>query len=33
MKASVGLNKLLGISFTTLPAVSLEEFDKMMEDV
>jgi uncharacterized protein with GYD domain len=30
MKASVGLAKLLGISFTTAPAVSVEEFDKLM---
>jgi uncharacterized protein with GYD domain len=33
MKASVGLNKMLGISFRTLPAVTLDEFDKLMEDV
>ena len=30
MKASVELSKLLGISFTTAPAVSVEEFDQMM---
>jgi uncharacterized protein with GYD domain len=30
MKASVGLSKLLGISFTTSPAVSMEDFDKLM---
>jgi uncharacterized protein with GYD domain len=30
MKTSVGLAKLLGISFTTAPAVSIEAFDKMM---
>jgi uncharacterized protein with GYD domain len=30
MKASVGLTKLLGISFSTAPAVSLEEFDKLV---
>lgn len=30
MKASVGLAKLLGISFTTAPAVSIEEFDKLV---
>jgi len=30
MKASVGLTKLLGIAFTTAPAVSLEEFDKLV---
>jgi uncharacterized protein with GYD domain len=29
MKASVELNKLLGISFTTSPAVTIEEFDKL----
>jgi uncharacterized protein with GYD domain len=31
MKASVELNKLLGISFTTAPAVTVEEFDKLFE--
>ena len=31
MKSSVALSKLLGISFTTAPAVSFEEFDKLME--
>ena len=31
MKASVELTKLLGISFTTLPAVTVEEFDKVIE--
>jgi len=31
MQASVGLTRLLGISFTTAPAVSVEEFDKLME--
>ena len=30
MKTSVGLAKLLGISFTTAPAVTMEEFDKML---
>jgi len=30
MKASVGLAKLLGIAFTTAPAVSMEEFDKLV---
>jgi uncharacterized protein with GYD domain len=29
MKASVGLAKLLGVSFSTAPAVSLEEFDQL----
>ncbi|MGC9325457.1 MAG: GYD domain-containing protein [Desulfomonilia bacterium] len=33
MKTSVGLNRLTGISFATYPAVSVEEFDKMMEDL
>jgi uncharacterized protein with GYD domain len=33
MKVSVGLTKLLGISFTTAPAVPFEEFDKLMEGV
>lgn len=33
MKASVALTKLLEISFTTAPAVSVEDFDKLMEDV
>ena len=30
IKASVGLAKLLGIAFSTAPAVSLEEFDKLV---
>jgi uncharacterized protein with GYD domain len=30
MKASIELNKLLGISFKTAPAVSVEEFDKLI---
>lgn len=29
MKASIALSKLLGISFATSPAVSVEEFDKL----
>jgi uncharacterized protein with GYD domain len=33
MKASVALSKMTGISFTTLPAVTVEEFDKMMAEV
>ena len=32
MKASAALSKLLGISFTTSPAVSGEDFDKLMEE-
>ena len=31
MKTSVALSKLLGISFTTTPAVAIEDFDKLME--
>ncbi len=30
MQTSAALTKLLGISFTTAPAVSIEEFDKLM---
>ena len=30
MKASVDLNKLTGIAFTTAPAVTVEEFDRIM---
>jgi len=30
MKASVALAKLTGIAFTTAPAVTVEEFDRMM---
>jgi len=33
MKASVALSKLTGIAFTTYPAVTVEEFDKMMAEV
>jgi len=32
MKASVALSKSTGISFTTFPAVTVEEFDKMMAE-
>jgi uncharacterized protein with GYD domain len=31
MKASVELSKLLGVSFTTAPALTVEEFDKLFE--
>ena len=31
MKTSVALSKVLGISFTTSPAVSMDDFDKLME--
>ncbi len=30
LKSSVALAKLLGISFSTSPAVSIEEFDKLV---
>lgn len=30
IKTSVGLAKLLGIAFSTAPAVSMEEFDKLV---
>jgi len=30
MKTSIELSKLLGISFTTAPAITVEEFDKLM---
>ena len=30
MKVSMGLSKLLGIGFVTAPAVSMEEFDKLI---
>lgn len=33
MKASVALSKFTGISFTTSPAVTVEEFDKLMAEV
>ncbi len=32
MKISVGLSKLLDISFTTSPAVGMDEFDNLMKD-
>jgi uncharacterized protein with GYD domain len=32
MKASFELGKLTGISFTTLPALSVEEFDRLAGD-
>jgi uncharacterized protein with GYD domain len=31
MQASAALTKLLGVSFRTAPAVTIEEFDKLME--
>jgi uncharacterized protein with GYD domain len=33
MKTSVALSKLLGISFSTAPAVSVADFDKIMAEV
>ena len=30
MKTSVGLSKLLGVSFSTVPAVTVAEFDKLL---
>ncbi len=33
MKASVALNKITNISFTTSMAVTVEEFDNMMNEV
>ncbi len=33
MKTSLALTKLTGIAFTTCPAVSLEEFDKLSAQV
>ncbi len=33
MKASVALGKMTGIAFTTLPAVQVEKFDKLMARV
>lgn len=32
MKASIELNRLTGISFTTLPALAVEEFDRLAGD-
>jgi len=33
MKASVALGRLTGIAFTTAPAVSVERFDKLIEQL
>ena len=33
LKTSVALSKMLCIAFTTAPAVSMENFDKLMEGV
>lgn len=33
MKASVALSRTTSVSFTTAPAISVEDFDKMMADI
>jgi uncharacterized protein with GYD domain len=33
MKTSVALSRLLGVSFTTAPALGFEAFDALMEDL
>jgi hypothetical protein len=33
MKASIALNKLTGIAFTTSQAISVEEFDKRITEI
>jgi uncharacterized protein with GYD domain len=33
MKAAIALSKLTGIAFTTSPAISVTEFDKMLSDL
>lgn len=33
VKASVALTKLTGISFSTLPAVTVQDFDKLMGEI
>lgn len=33
MKTSVALSKMLGVGFSTLPAVSVETFDTITEDL
>ncbi|HWR69058.1 MAG TPA: GYD domain-containing protein [Desulfomonilia bacterium] len=33
MKASVGLFRLTGITFSTSPALSVDEFDKLMAEI
>ncbi len=33
MKTSVALSKMLGVSFTTAPAVGFDEFDTLMEEL
>ena len=33
MKTSVALSKMLGVGFSTYPAVSFESFDKLTKDI
>lgn len=33
MKTSVALSKLLGVGFTTMPAVDFKAFDKLVEEM
>jgi uncharacterized protein with GYD domain len=33
MQASAALSRMLGIAFTTSPAVTVEEFDKLLADI
>jgi len=33
MKASVALTKMTGVSFTSLPAMPIEDFDKMITEI
>ena len=33
MRTSAGLSRMLGISFSTYPAVSVEAFDQLMQDL
>ena len=33
IKTSVGLAKMLGVSFTSVPAISVEEFDNLTADL
>ncbi len=33
MKASIALSKLTGISFSTFPAVTVDQFDKMINEL
>ncbi|MDI6786716.1 MAG: GYD domain-containing protein [bacterium] len=33
MKTSIALNKMTAISFTTSPAISVENFDKLSSDI